>query len=244
MSRAPFNTTCDFVRGPTSVAGPPFAVYRTGVPCRVVPQARIVQLDYPQSYSVRWITYPGDAAVTNAVVSLGVAGGSVDQGRCDLVAVPSGNVPLWSAARGETISPYAGIQYRRAQLVPYPFPWGGSGSGSGSGGGGTITVRCCDGPVAAILYFTGDESIYGFSATDIPLAYDPVLSVWRSTLYPNPDSINIRFWVDCTLIGWRFYVSVVNDSGGYAPYYFSPTSCSPMDGTFVWAGSSNIHLYD
>lgn len=116
MSRAKFDTTMDVYYGPTSVAGPPGVQYASAIPCRVVRQQEILQLEFPDSLTFAWVTY--DALILNFATITHTSGPvySVDYGAADTLVIPSGGTARRTVLRAEYVDPVIRPAYRRALI--------------------------------------------------------------------------------------------------------------------------------
>jgi hypothetical protein len=128
MSRANFDALMDVYYGPSSVAGPPGTMYRTGVPCRVVPQDWVGQDEFPDSLTFAWVTFPG-AQLNMATVTHVINGVyQLDYGAADHVIVTSMGLGPLTCLRAESIAHPTQPAYRRvlvcdsAVFPPLPPP--------------------------------------------------------------------------------------------------------------------------
>lgn len=125
--RGSFNNTYDVYYGQTSTAGTPGTSYLVDQPCRVVAQTEIEQVEFPMSLSNSWVTYGGPQFnMPNSVRSHGQVY-SVDYGSADVLAIPSGSMPVWTVLRAESLTPIEGFPYLRVLIcrtasIPVPIP--------------------------------------------------------------------------------------------------------------------------
>lgn len=116
--RGEFDRTFHAARGVRSTVGVPNTQFAFNVPCRLVHQTMIAQLDVPLHLSAYWLTLDGVDLVT-AKVTPGAAGiFTVDYLAADVVQV-DGALGGWTVpCREEFIVPEEGTPYRRYLLVP------------------------------------------------------------------------------------------------------------------------------
>lgn len=116
--RAPFNTTCDVAYGARSVTGPPGVQYAAAVPCRVVRQQEITQIQFPFSLSNAWVTIK-DVDPSGPRVSSPFNGATLsDYKACDVLTIPSGGTERYAVVREELVDPFRDPLYFRYLLVP------------------------------------------------------------------------------------------------------------------------------
>jgi len=123
MSRAVYNTTCDFYRGPNPVVGTPDALYRTNVPCRFVEYTHIQEGMSPLVYEVAWLTHPSPTCAEGIPDMFVTWIVTFDFDQFDRVAIPSGVAPNYLIWRPERIKWSSAQRYTRGRLIPLPLPW-------------------------------------------------------------------------------------------------------------------------
>lgn len=117
--RAAYDTTCDFIYGLNSPYGPPNTRYAIGIPCRVVPQNEIVQMDFPMSLCSNWLTHDGPVYPNSPKYHSDAVGlWDADIETADRIAVPSLSLARWACLRREDISPFGRTPYSRSLLLP------------------------------------------------------------------------------------------------------------------------------
>lgn len=118
MTRAAFDNTCDVFYGLRSVVGPPGTQYASGIPCRLVPQTEINQLQFPFTLTGSWLTI--DALTPNGpFVSSPFDGATfTDYKAGDIVVIPSFGVDIYTVCRSEYVQPFGRPGYFRYLLIP------------------------------------------------------------------------------------------------------------------------------
>lgn len=114
--RAVFDTTCDFVAGP-STATP--GVVRFTCPCRVVAEYLELPQSIPMSDRLAYITEDTDVPTSPSVSAVGEVY-TTDYGMADRVAVPSGNIPIYEVLFVELVIPHLTNPYYRSHVRQIP----------------------------------------------------------------------------------------------------------------------------
>lgn len=116
--RGSFNKTCDLWYGPLSVAGPPGALWAANVPCRLVPQLRIFQYEFPFTLAGHWVTLDAFEPNIPTTVSPGEWITADQWQQADRVSIPSGAPKGYFVCRKERIVPRVGAAYWRVMVIP------------------------------------------------------------------------------------------------------------------------------
>lgn len=124
--RGEFNSTFSVRYGSRSVIGPPGVVYAVDIPCRVVEQRQITQIQFDFSSAGAWVT--NDVVDFNGPFTSSPWLGAIftDQLAADEVQFSVFMGEWWSVCRIEEVVPYGGARYRRALVIPlssiqFPF---------------------------------------------------------------------------------------------------------------------------
>lgn len=123
--RGSYDSEMDVYYGPSSLAGPPGTLYRFAVPCRLVPQTMITQVDWPLLLELGWVTYDGPPLYGPGITGTLAGVAQYDLRQADQVALPSGGPVLFVVCRGEHVVPTdlpVRPGYYRHFLVPLPLP--------------------------------------------------------------------------------------------------------------------------
>lgn len=116
--RSEFDRTFNAVRGVRSEVGLPNSQFAYNIPCRLVHQTMIAQLDSPHHLSAYWLTLDAVDLVTAKVVP-GAAGiFTLDYFAADVVQVVGALGGNTIPCREEYIVPNEGDPYRRYLLLP------------------------------------------------------------------------------------------------------------------------------
>lgn len=140
--RAPYNTTCDLIYGPSGLV--PFTVYASGN-CRLIPESiqaiQIAPLNLRYGYITLDFAMPNQASVSNVGDIF-----TTDYSFADLIAIPTGNSFNFRVLWVEIVTYLSHAPYFRAQVqnlapifpvtlcngcVSSPLQWQVSWSGSG-----------------------------------------------------------------------------------------------------------------
>jgi len=123
MSRAVYNTTCDFYRGPAPVVGAPNALYRNDVPCRLVVYDKIYPRSSPFDYETAWLTHPLPHVAIGIPDFILINYIAQDFDQFDRIVVASDPATTYLAWRPEECLVGTITRYSRCRLIPLPYPW-------------------------------------------------------------------------------------------------------------------------
>jgi hypothetical protein len=117
MSRGAYDSTCDIFYGSNSPYGPPGVQYAAGVPCRLVPQDQILQIQFPFNLTGAWLTI--DAVTPNGLQSISPWLGAVfdDYYGADVVIVSADAGVQYVVCRQEYVQPFGSPGYYRHLLL-------------------------------------------------------------------------------------------------------------------------------
>ncbi len=110
--RADYNQTCDVITGPSS---PIPGVVIFSCPCRFVAETKEIPLTDPLSDRVAYVTMDGGIPSGPDVIG-GPVSYTSDFGFANLIAVPSGNVPVYQVLFVEVVVNIPGPFYARAHV--------------------------------------------------------------------------------------------------------------------------------
>lgn len=116
--RGVFNSTMSVRYGSRSVIGPPGVIYAVDIPCRLVVQREIDQLQFDFSLAGAWVT--NDVVDLNGPYTSSPWLGAIftDQLAADEVQFSPMPDEWWSVCRVEAVRPYGQDAYRRALVIP------------------------------------------------------------------------------------------------------------------------------
>jgi hypothetical protein len=115
--RGLFNKLADVYRGPVPTVGVAFALKAAAVPCRMVPQEHVFQLQVPFGDSTAWLTLDQLPLVGPLVTEPDPGIFTSDYRAADQVIVSSHPGIPWVVCRGEFVEPDDRPGYWRYQLV-------------------------------------------------------------------------------------------------------------------------------
>lgn len=116
--RGAYDQVCTIRRGTEPTGGVPGSIIADDVPCRVVPQTEIFQLDYPFTECSAWITMP---SFTIPTVEIGGGRAGVlwiNYNSFTTVEVPKSSGNLYVMIRGEFMFPHGRPFYLRYMMLP------------------------------------------------------------------------------------------------------------------------------
>lgn len=116
--RAQFNTFCDVFYGPSSPFGPPNALYLAAVPCRLVPQLRVFQDQFPFDLTGFWLTHNAPSFNGPATSSPWVPATFDDYNTADRLDVSGFTGGRLIVCRQEFINPFGRPSYWRNLCLP------------------------------------------------------------------------------------------------------------------------------
>lgn len=114
--RAAFNTTCDLINGP---GGPDPGNVRVSGACRAVPETHQLPTSLPLSDRVAYITMIFATPLPPLVTPDG-DDYVLNMGWADMIAIPSGNIPVYQVLFVELVDTYAFPDYYRAHVREIP----------------------------------------------------------------------------------------------------------------------------
>lgn len=115
--RGAFNRLCDVYYGPRSPFGPPNTLSQASVPCRLVPQLKIFQDQFPFSLSQFWLTHNAPAFNGPDTISPWAPAAFDDYGTADQVLISGVALPKMVVCRQEFINPVVRPSYWRCLLI-------------------------------------------------------------------------------------------------------------------------------
>lgn len=110
--RAELNTTCDVVTGPSAAV--PGVIVFSG-PCRFVPETKEIPESQPLTERIAYVTFD-TAVVLGPLVTGGPDLYNYDYSWSDIVAIPSGNIPIYQVLFVESVAPFGRPVYHRSHV--------------------------------------------------------------------------------------------------------------------------------